>query len=549
MRTRPIVGALPIAVLSAAALAQSDGTTLPGVEFRTMDGSGNNLTHTDMGSTGAHQLRLTTPTYSDGLGAMRSGPHARVISNAVGQQTTSGNSANLSAMFWQWGQFIDHDMVLTHGGGEFSPMFAPGGDPVFPAGSMIPFSRSGFETDASGVRQFANGITAFLDGSMVYGSDDARADTLRSFTGGRLALDASGFMLRNTTGIENANDGFLPNETMFLAGDIRANEQAGLTAMHTVFAREHNLWADRLASENPGWNDEQIYQMARKIVGAEIQKITYDEWLPAMLGNGALGVYSGYDSGVDAGISLEFSTAAFRFGHTMLNENLMRLSEDGSEFAGGALTLHQNFFNPDSITGAGALDALMRGMAAQEAEELDTQLSNGVRNLLFGDPGHGGMDLLAANLMRGRDHGIGTFNDIREAFGLERLDEWSQLTTDTELAAALSGVYDSVDALDAWIGLVAEDKDHDAIVGETLSLALADQFARLRDGDRFFYLNDDALAPYMIDIDHVTLDDILSRNTEIGGFDGSVFYAVPAPGAVSVLAMGGVLATRRRRAS
>lgn len=548
MRTRPGVYALPIVLMTAAGAALGDEPPLPGLEIRTADGWGNHLGDPAMGTTGALQLRLTDPTYADGVGAMRDAPHARVISNAIGQQTTSGNDANLSAMFWQWGQFIDHDMVLTHGGGEFAPMFAPGGDPVFPAGAMIPFGRSGYQTDAEGVRQFQNSVTAFLDGSMVYGSDDARAAALRSFDGGRLTTDANGFMPRNTAGLENANDGFLPDQTLFIAGDIRANEQAGLTAMHTVFVREHNAWADRLAADNPTWSDEQIYQMARKIVGAEIQKITYDEWLPAMLGEGALGAYAGYDSSVDAGISLEFSTAAFRFGHTMLNENLMRLNEDGSAFSAGPLTLHQNFFNPDSITPAGSLDALIRGMAAQEAEQLDTRLSSGVRNMLFGDPGAGGMDLLAANLMRGRDHGIGTFNDIREAFGLERLSDWSQLTTDTELAEALAGVYRSTDELDAWVGLLAEDKAGSAIVGETLAMVLADQFARLRDGDRFFFLNDDTLAPYMQDIDAISLGDILARNTGVSGFDGSVFYAVPAPGAVGVLAMGGLLATRRRRA-
>ena len=547
MRTRPGVYALPIILMTAAGAALGDEPTLP--EVRSFDGSGNSLTDPAMGAAGALQLRLTSPTYSDGLGAMRDAPHARVISNAIGRQTTSGNHANLSAMFWQWGQFIDHDIVLTRGGGEFSPMFAPSDDPVFPAGAMIPFSRSAFQTDNSGVRQFANGITAFIDASMVYGSDDTRAAALRAFEGGRLTTDEHGFMPRNSLGLENANDGFLPGETMFLAGDIRANEQAGLTAMHTVFVREHNAWADRLAADNPTWDDERIYQTARKIVGAEIQKITYDQWLPAMLGDAALSPYAGYDSGVNAGISLEFSTAAFRFGHTMLNENLMRLNEDGSPFAAGPLTLHQNFFNPDSITGAGALDALLRGMTTQEAEELDTQLSAGVRNLLFGDPGHGGMDLLAANIMRGRDHGIGTFNDIREAFGLGRIDDFAQLTTDTELAEALAGIYTTPDQLDAWVGLLAEDRALGAAVGQTLALVIADQFERLRDGDRFFYLNDDALAPYLLEIDAITLGDILSRNTGVDAFDSSVFYAVPAPGALGALTLGSLLTTRRRRPS
>jgi hypothetical protein len=251
---------------------------------------------------------------------------------------------------------------------------------------------------------------------------------------------------------------------------------------------------------------------------------------------------------VDAGISLEFSTAAFRFGHTMLNDELLRLNADGTVFDGGNLTLHENFFNPSTITGDGALDALMRGMSAQQSEELDTQVIDGVRNLLFGDPGNGGMDLLAANIMRGRDHGIGSFNDIRAAFGLGRVTEWSQITSDDELATTLASLYRDIDNLDAWVGLVAEDHA-DGVVGETLSVVLADQFERLRAGDRFFYLNDEGVLPWLTEIDGVTLGDIIARNTGIDAFNGSVFYTtVPAPAGVGVLALGGLLATHRRRA-
>lgn len=547
MTTRPGRTALMFACLAGAAAGASADLPVPAPAVRAISGWGNNLADPTLGTAGSVQRRVTDPVYADGLGAMVYGTDARVISNAIGQQTTSGNAAGLSAMFWQWGQFVDHDIVLTEGGGAFTPMFAPAGDPVFPAGAMIPFSRSAAGVDGSGVNAYENHITAFLDGSGVYGSDATRAAALRTFTGGRLAVDADGFMTRNTSGLDNANDGFLPSETMFLAGDVRANEQAGLTAMHTVFVREHNRWADQLSAEHPVWSDERVYQTARAIVAAEIQSVTYNEWLPAMLGDAGPAAYSGYDSGVDAGISLEFSTAAFRFGHTMLNETLSRLNADGTTFAGGDLTLHQNFFNPDSITGDGALDALVRGMAAQEAEELDTQVTGGVRNMLFGDPGNGGMDLLAANIMRGRDHGIGSFNDVREAYGLGRLDDWADLTSDADLSASLMSLYDSIDDVDAWVGLVAEDHLGGAIVGETLASVLTDQFTRLRDGDRFFYLNDPLLTPFLDEIAGTTLGDILARNTGVDGFAGSVFYAVPAPGAGGVLALAGVLAARRRR--
>lgn len=67
-------------------------------------------------------------------------------------------------------------------------------------------------------------------------------------------------------------------------GDIRANEQIGLTAMHTIWLREHNRIASELKELNPHHDGETLYQEARKIVGAEMQHITYAHWLPNILG-------------------------------------------------------------------------------------------------------------------------------------------------------------------------------------------------------------------------------------------------------------------------
>lgn len=523
--------------------------------FRTIDGTDNNATQTDWGSAESTLLRMTGASYTDGLGAMITSPNARAVSNAAGVQTapTESNALNLSSMFWQWGQFVDHDLDLTRTSAtEFYLIDVPDGDGIFSDSAVIPMHRSATVagTGVTDAREFANGITGWLDASMVYGSEDARAAELRSFTGGTLQAGSDGFMRRNDNLFENANDtGVYADADLFLAGDIRANEQVGLTTMHEVFFRYHNTIADQLAADNAGWTDEEIYQTARKIVGASVQKITYEDWLPAMLGGSSLASYGGYDASVDPGISIEFSTAIFRFGHTMLNEKLTRVNADGTTFIGGDLDLSASFFDPDVITEAGSLDALVRGLVWQEANDLDTQVVEDVRSMLFGSPDAGGLDLLALNIQRGRDHGIGTFNDLRVAFGLDEYASFAELTDDTELAAALASVYGSVDDVDMWIGLMSEDAAAGGMLGETLTIAMIDQFERLRDGDLFFYENDAELTPYLGLIEGANLGDIFAMTTGVGEFAGlDVFTTIPEPGTLSLIALGTVLMLRRRGA-
>jgi peroxidase len=533
-------------VIVAAGLAGSAG----GQEYRTVDGTGNNLNDNALGSVGTLLGREATGAmYMDGLGDMMPRPSARAISNAVGTQTAPvGNNSGLSSMFWQWGQFIDHDFnLVSTNPAESVPIVVPAGDPWFDpfnnGTETIGFTRSVSVGGVVDARNHANEITHFLDGSVVYGSDTTRANTLRSFSGGRLEMTADGFMPRNTSGLPNANDGPLPGETLFLGGDVRSNEQIGLTTMHTVFVREHNRWADRLSAENPGWSDEKVYQMSRKIVGAEIQKVTYEDWLPAMMG-GKLDAYAGYDDTVDPSMSSAFSTAAYRYGHSMLNAELQNIGPQGQDR--GAFDMRDAFFNPDLITTTGTVDGLIRGLAYQEANEVDTQVIDDVRNFLFGPPGAGGLDLLALNLQRGRDHGIVDYNTMREDFGLSPVTSFDDITSDATLAASIATIYDNdIDNIDAWVGLMAEDHAPGAAIGETLYAIFGDQFSRLRDGDRFFYENDVDLLPWLSEIEGMTLADIVSLNSgvEIGG---DIFF-VPAPSGLALLGVVGVGVARRRR--
>ncbi|MGE3106888.1 MAG: peroxidase family protein [Phycisphaerales bacterium] len=517
---------------------------------RSMDGSGNNTTHFMMGMAGTDMTRGASGAhYADGLGAPLLTANPRAISNAVSAQTLAGlgNSRGLSSMAWQWGQFIDHDFSLVLEGTEPMDFPIPTGDPVFDPGAtgtaVMPFNRSVCTGGISGPRQHQNAITHWLDGSGVYGSDAARAAALRSGVGGRLATSAGNMLPFNTAGLPNAGG---PSPTFFLAGDIRANEQTGLTAMHTVFMREHNRLADAISAANPGWSDEQVYQKARKIVGAEIQAITYNEWLPALTGGNGLGSYSGYDPTQDGSVNTAFATAAFRIGHSMLNDQLQRFNADGTVFAGGHLSLFQSFFNPSSIQGPGNLEAVLRGLGIQESNEIDTQAIDGVRNLLFG--GTNGRDLIALNLQRGRDHGIPDYNTMREDFGLSRVSSFSEITSDAALAAAMQSVFGDVDHIDAWIGLFAEDHLAGGSMGETATAIFNDQFGRLRAADRYFYLNDSDLgASELAFLDGLTLAEVIRLNTGATDVQDTIFFAVPSPGTLALAPLGMLMAWRRRR--
>ncbi|MGD9688845.1 MAG: peroxidase family protein [Phycisphaerales bacterium] len=518
-------------------------------DVRTMNGSGNNIVSPTMGMAGTDLRRsLSGACYVDGIGTPMPGPNPRSTSNALSAQTLQGlgNARGLSSMAWQWGQFIDHDFALVLESAEDFNINIPAGDPVFDpmntGTASMPFTRSIFTGGVTTPRQQQNALTHWLDGSMVYGSDDARAAALREGAGGRLATSAGNFLPFNTAGLPNAGG---TSSSFYLAGDIRVNEQSGLLAMHTLFVREHNRLADQISTANPGLSDTQVYDRARRLVGAEIQAITYNEWLPAMLGNHGPAAYTGYNPSVDGAIDTAFSTAAFRIGHTMLNDQLLRVNPDGSTYAGGNLNLFQAFFNPSIIAEPGSFDALLRGLAAQQANEIDTQAIDGVRNLLFG--GTNGRDLIALNIQRGRDHGLPDYNSLRADFGLARVSTFDEITSDASLASALALVFGNVDSIDPWIGLFAEDHLAGASLGPTAAAIFSDQFSRLRDADRFFYLNDAELTQGDLDfLAGLRLADIIRFNTGALEVQDNVFF-IPAPGTAGVIALAAAVGLRRRR--
>lgn len=494
-------------------------------EFRSIDGTGNNLEDPLLGSAHSELRRLVDSDYADAISEPRGDdrPSAREVSNAVAAQEESLLSARgLSDMVWQWGQFLDHDITLTEEAGETDAeafnIAVPAGDPFFDpfrTGTQeIHFTRSAV-ADGTGVDSPAeqiNASTAFIDGSMVYGSSEEVAASLRSFEGGRLLTSENDLL-------PIAESGF------FYAGDVRANEQHGLTAMHTLFVREHNRIADQLSAQNPTSTDEETYQQARATVIAEIQAITFNEYLPALLGRGAVPDYGGYDPIIDPTISNVFATAAFRYGHTSLSSELLRLDDDGNVVDEGNILLRDAFFNPTDIIDLG-IDPILKGLATNVSQEIDTQLVDDVRNFLFGPPGSGGFDLASLNIQRGRDHGLPNYNSVREQLGLSRAESFADITSDDELQAKLTSVYESVDDVDVWVGALAEDHVRGGSVGELTRTVLLEQFTALRDGDRFWYENM-MDGSELREIQQTWLSDIIERNTDLTSIQDNAFI-VPA---------------------
>ena len=503
-------------------------------EVRSYDGSGNNEAQPTLNQADTVFLRQTPSAYEDGLSAPSGSdrPNPREVSNVVlDQRGRAQDPRKLSNMVWAWGQFLDHDITFTPNPGKPDWNIAvPKGDRHFDKDgtgkALIPFSRSSAAsgTGVTAPREQVNGISGWVDGSMVYGSSQERADALRTFDGGKLKVGEGNLLPHNTMGLENDNPMRRPEEALLVAGDVRANENLGLLSLHTVFMREHNRLVEEFAAKDPSLDDEKLYQMARKVVGAQVQKITYDEFLPALLGEDSIRPYDGYKPDVDSRISNVFSTAAYRMGHSQLEPIIWRSGADGNAIPERDVALLHAYFAPERLN-EGGIAPLLRGLSEFIQEPTDQAISMAVRNMLFGRPGHGGMDLASINIQRGRDHGLADFNTIRESFGLSPVSSFKDITSDEKVAANLEKAYGSVEKLDPWVGMLSEKHVEGSAVGETLQTILVDQFERLRDGDRFWYENDPDLAPVMDDIQSTTLDTLIKRNTEIADeMDSTPFF-------------------------
>jgi len=482
-----------------------DSTQLP--VYRPIDGSNAVQTNAQYNTPGSPETRIAPANYAaDTTNDLVSGPNPRDISNIVSSGPNSENHdpTGLSAFMYVWGQFIDHDIDHTSPSDQPIDITIPKNDQDLTPGGTIPLNR--FIADAN-THTAINDITGWLDASQVYGSDSKTNSTLR-LPDGHMATSADS----NLPIIDGA----------FIGGDVRAAENPDLSAIDTLFVREHNYWVDQLKQQHPHWSGEQLYQQARAIVTAEIQNITYREFLPKLLGQDAMPAYNGYDPNADPRISQEFTAAAFRFGHSIVSGTETKLDNQGNALQ--TQNLADAFLNtPDQVAQNGGVDALLRGIASDETQANDVYAVDELRNLLAAPPDS--MDLIAIDIQRERDLGLGTLNQTRQALGLELYTDFNQITSDPTVAENLQKAFGSVDQVDLFEGGLAEDHVEGAMVGPTFKEILTKQFAGLRDGDSYWWQNQGFDPQTYRQIQNSKLADIIERNTNTNAVQQDVFQA------------------------
>jgi peroxidase len=405
---------------------------------------------------------------------------------------------------------------------------------VFP----ISLSHLSFYLDSGTGREFGipkqqvNKVTGWLDLSVVYGSADERAAAISSPKNGKIDMQDDGKNLAyNVKGIANLNLLGKKIERLVISGDNRVNVQPGLLTHHTLWAREHNRIVDELLVKNPTMTDRDLFLLARKQNIATYQHIVMYEWLPLLLGplyirKHKLSTYKAggqYDSNnIDARVANEFASVAFRFGHSQVTDTLKRLNDDLKPSKYGHLNLRDNYFSPGRVMKQGGLDPILRGMIWTASQEVDTKAVDGVRNFLFGTNTKG-FDLVAINIQRGRDHGIPDYNTLRQKLGLTAKLSYSEITSNAEVASQLEELYgkEGYNDMDAFVGGLAEDHVEDGTIGELFAHIIADQFYRLRNGDRHWYENIgvNGNEKLMEKIKGVTIAQVIERNSHLGQYD------------------------------
>ena len=334
---------------------------------------------------------------------------------------------------------------------------------------------------------------------------------------------------RDQAGLKDPNN--MMTDFDLVAGDIRVIEQPTLASIHTLFLNEHNRIAKHLKECLPEdfHEDDILYEETRKIVGAELQNIVYEEFLPLILGEDAMNTFNlklsdatVYNPDQDPSIMNEFATVAYRFGHTLIADIFQG---NGPRFLKNHFFQFENTvtcpFSVLSNTGKCWMDE-MKEVINQQSPANDMEIADAVRENLFSPPHEVPDDLMARNLQRGRDHGIPDYltflKEAKEICPNLTYQSIPQSTFNLIVAA-----YNNDEGIiDPFTGGLAETPAIDAVVGPLFACVIGEQFRRLKDGDRYFFTHTSGsehvrgVGPHTkSSVRKRTLGDIICENTDV----------------------------------
>ncbi|XP_057693163.1 dual oxidase 1 [Corythoichthys intestinalis] len=491
-------------------------------EVPRFDGWYNSLACPKRGGVGSHFSRLVPANFRDGVYQVEHEPElpnprslSRILSTGSSGVPSTRNHTVLTLFF---GYHVAFEIMNSRTPGcppEFMNIPVPKGDPAFdPNGTgsvLLPFMRGSWDKSTGqspgNPRTQINAVTAWIDGSSIYGSSTSWSDSLRCFSNGLLASGLEWNMPRQATGhtlmwsAADPTTGDNGPQGLYELGNAWANENVFTAAEGIIWFRYHNYLASKMSKEHPQWSDEELFQNAKKRVVATFQNIALYEWLPAYLGDRTLPPYSSYQKFVDPAVSPEFH-AAMSLVITMASSGVyMRnrschfreiINTDGS--SSPALRLCNSFWKRQEINvnTSHDVDELLLGMVSQIAEEVDHIVVEDLRDFMYGPLKFTRTDLVAQIVQRGRDFGLGSYAKVRQALNLPPVKTFQDINpqlnkTKPKLLQEVAQIYHGdISKLELFPGGLLESVGGP---GPVFSAIILDQFERIRNGDRFWFEN------------------------------------------------------------
>ncbi|KAG8182836.1 hypothetical protein JTE90_000443 [Oedothorax gibbosus] len=541
-------------------------------KFRTIDGTCNNLKNPSWGKADSCIRRILPFDYADGVSEPRVSctgkplPNPRLISN-VFHQDLHLKYDNLTTHFMTWGQMLSHDLVLntifTYQAGSDDPheplpccdqgphysdtcvsvpvppddLFYPKfGQTCLSIARTIPCTNC--ETDK---RLQWNQNTAYQDLSLIYGSNDELAKQLRSGKGGTMLVENNTVTGPMPPTVHAEELCVSPKFTKgcYKTGENRANQNLLLLTANTYILRHHNFICQKLSEVNPHWDDERLYQEARRINTAISQKITYSHYLPHVLGellqDAGIQIlpgtqYTKYDASLDSSLTDEFAAFAARYGHTLVPSVMSEL-DPVTRIKTKEILFRDNFYNPFGFK-HGQFDRIAAGMTVDRQMCPNAHLHDDIRNFLYRRLYRNqtdGKDLATISIIRGREHGIPGYTYYRRYFFNDTTFNFNDLTKylPEESANLLERLYESVHDIDVYSAGLAEYHVKGGFVGPTFAAVLVDQFKRSKFGDRYWFEHEGQAGSFstdqLLEIKNATLARILCETTKIQNIQKEVF--------------------------